>query len=69
MTKIDKKKITEPYALVIYAPDGEVEELRIFRKTLLGWREFKIFLDDPNNGVLKKDRIKDMKQGLIKLKE
>jgi proteasome lid subunit RPN8/RPN11 len=42
MTKIDRQKIPERYALVVFAPHGDPYSYRVFQRTLLRWRELPV---------------------------
>ena len=45
LTRIDKRLIPEPFALVIFAPHGEALSYRGFKHSLLEWRELRVEAD------------------------
>lgn len=42
LTDLDRRKIPERYALVVFAPRGESHSYRLFRRGLLRWRELPV---------------------------
>jgi hypothetical protein len=46
MTGIDRKNITDPLALVVFAPHGDPYSYRLFRLGLFGWRELPVMGTD-----------------------
>ena len=42
LTRIDKRSIPEPFALVIFAPHGKALSYRGFKHGLLEWRELRV---------------------------
>jgi len=42
LTRIDKRSIPEPFALVVFAPRGSVLSYRGFKRSLRRWRELRV---------------------------
>lgn len=42
LTRFDRRSIPEPFALVVFAPDGEALSFRAFKRGLLRWTELAV---------------------------
>jgi len=42
LTRIDKRSIPEPFAIVAFAPHGEILSYRGFKRSLLNWQELRV---------------------------
>lgn len=50
LTGLDRRKIPERYALVVFAPRGDAHSYRLFRRGLLRWRELPVGRTESSPG-------------------